>query len=936
MSKKISAMPVATSLADVDSFTILKDGAADTDKNQQITKANALLGVTRDPPAAGNKLRDQSSWVAAGNSATKDVGTTSTTVAAGDAPANAVTAHNSAFAHANLPTANEKAGLTASASPGAGNAYVTTSAMTSAISAAGHAAVTVLDTATVDLSLTGQQISGDVIRQMSITADASGLKLQGDATSPGTSKVYGTDASGVKGWQAQTSGGMTEVADDPSPTLGGNLALDGNRIMVTDSANNFHGAFGYSPTVGAMFLSENTPGSLVEKNAGIAFQTGLVSLHGTIAQVKSLVGVGNREVHCDPDGNLYPVDPAKPAWDVEDQSNDKIVADAPTGGGVGVWKKLTNLFILTEQAITAGDPIGATTRAYINNIGATSGGIEFGCGSGESAPTTPGALVPIAPYQQGYVTASLAVEALLDWPQGTKVMAWVRGMSEVGTDFSPWVDGLTNPHYLTFAAGAVAGGSDATHIQGFEVTTTDPIEGQILVYREAQSKYVLEAKPASGSTPSAADVSFTPGGTVQGTNCQTAIAEVAAEACQLTDSRLTDARTPTAHASTHHGGSDPITPVGIGAEPAANFTTASRSVNDDATVAAMVNTLGGATSTGTGGLVREGSPVFTGNPTAPTQAQGDNDTSIATTAFVNAEIAADAAPIGHVGSGGTAHANAVAAGAAGFMTGADKTLVNNLGASQTAKTFFAAPNASAGVPSFRAIVASDVPTLNQDTTGSSGTITSTLPITKGGTGQITQQAAMNALAGAVTNATFLRGNATNVLMSAIQAADVPTLNQNTTGTASNVTGIVAIVNGGTGAATDSQARTNLGLGTAAVMAGPSSAIVGVTDTQTLTNKTITGTRETVFTITDGASVDINPANGGIQVWILGAARSPTASNFLAGHSMTLMIGGNFDVTWPSVTWVNGTAPVKQASGYAVATLWKVSTTLYGSYTGTVA
>jgi hypothetical protein len=35
-------------------------------------------------------------------------------------------------------------------------------------------------------------------------------------------------------------------------------------------------------------------------------------------------------------------------------------------------------------------------------------------------------------------------------------------------------------------------------------------------------------------------------------------------------------------------------------------------------------------------------------------------------------------------------------------------------------------------------------------------------------------------------------------MSTIQVSDVPTLNQNTTGTASNVTGLVAIANGGTG------------------------------------------------------------------------------------------------------------------------------------------
>jgi hypothetical protein len=39
------------------------------------------------------------------------------------------------------------------------------------------------------------------------------------------------------------------------------------------------------------------------------------------------------------------------------------------------------------------------------------------------------------------------------------------------------------------------------------------------------------------------------------------------------------------------------------------------------------------------------------------------------------------------------------------------------------------------------------------------------------------------------------------VLSAIQAADVPTLNQNTTGTAANVTGTVAIANGGTGLTT---------------------------------------------------------------------------------------------------------------------------------------
>jgi trimeric autotransporter adhesin len=80
-------------------------------------------------------------------------------------------------------------------------------------------------------------------------------------------------------------------------------------------------------------------------------------------------------------------------------------------------------------------------------------------------------------------------------------------------------------------------------------------------------------------------------------------------------------------------------------------------------------------------------------------------------------------------------------------------------------------------------------------------VTGTLPIANGGSGQTTAQTAMNAFAGAVTSGQYLRGNGTNVVMSAIQAADVPTLNQNTTGTASNVTGTVAIANGGTGQTT---------------------------------------------------------------------------------------------------------------------------------------
>lgn len=150
-------------------------------------------------------------------------------------------------------------------------------------------------------------------------------------------------------------------------------------------------------------------------------------------------------------------------------------------------------------------------------------------------------------------------------------------------------------------------------------------------------------------------------------------------------------------------------------------------------------------------------------------------------------------------------------------------------ASQTANYFFAAPDGSAGAPTFRAIVAADVPTLNQNTTGTAANVTGIVAVANGGSGQATAQLAMNTFAGAVTSGSYLRGNGTNVVMDTIQVADVPTLNQNTTGTASNVTGIVAVANGGTGTATPS------------LVAGTNVSITGTWPNQTINSSNPGGT-----------------------------------------------------------------------------------------------
>ena len=172
-------------------------------------------------------------------------------------------------------------------------------------------------------------------------------------------------------------------------------------------------------------------------------------------------------------------------------------------------------------------------------------------------------------------------------------------------------------------------------------------------------------------------------------------------------------------------------------------------------------------------------------------------------------------------------------------------------ASKTANNFLAAPNGTAGVPTFRAIVAADIPTLNQNTTGTASNVTGTVAIANGGTGATSAATALTNLgAYPATNPngyTSNTGTVTSVsgtgTVSGLTLSGTVTTSGSLTlgGTLSAVTSAVAgtgiSVSGSTGAVT----FTNTGVTSVTAGSGisVSASTGGVTITNTSTGATIT-------------------------------------------------------------------------------------------------
>jgi len=152
--------------------------------------------------------------------------------------------------------------------------------------------------------------------------------------------------------------------------------------------------------------------------------------------------------------------------------------------------------------------------------------------------------------------------------------------------------------------------------------------------------------------------------------------------------------------------------------------------------------------------------------------------------------------------------------------------------------------------------------------------------------------------------------------------------------------VLKVAKGGSGAATLTGILKGNGTSAFTAVTAPSGAIVGTTDTQTLsaktlTNPTVTNYVETPYSANSSTAITLDLANGTVQIITLTGNATITMPTATSGKSFIMLLKqdatGSRTVTWSTVKWAGGTAPTitSTASRQDILSFFADGTNWYG-------
>jgi hypothetical protein len=152
--------------------------------------------------------------------------------------------------------------------------------------------------------------------------------------------------------------------------------------------------------------------------------------------------------------------------------------------------------------------------------------------------------------------------------------------------------------------------------------------------------------------------------------------------------------------------------------------------------------------------------------------------------------------------------------------------------------------------------------------------------------------------------------------------------------------VLKVSKGGSGAATLTGILKGNGTSAFTAVTAPSGTIVGTTDTQTLsaktlTNPTVTNYVETPYSANSSTAITLDLTNGTVQIITLTGNATITMPTATSGKSFIMFLKqdatGSRTVTWSTVKWAGGTAPTitSTASRQDILSFFADGTNWYG-------